>query len=133
VSEPNTYAPALVADFDLAGQVNRSADQWIKSTTFRCERAQEALLRQVQAHLATSPVQRPVKQTQQGTCVSTSGRCWGSGRSAALPPRCSMRVTPSCAGAGITVMASRRARSRTHRAPRTARPRRPTARSNETC
>jgi hypothetical protein len=46
--------------------VTRSADLWIKCTTIGCERAQEALLQLVQTHLAAPPVQRRVKQTQQG-------------------------------------------------------------------
>jgi hypothetical protein len=46
--------------------MSRSAELWIKSTTIGCERAQEALLQLVQAHLAASPVQRRVKHTQQG-------------------------------------------------------------------
>jgi hypothetical protein len=46
--------------------MSRSGDQWIKSTTIGCERAQGALLRQVQGHLAAAPVRRRVKQTQQG-------------------------------------------------------------------
>jgi hypothetical protein len=46
--------------------MNRSADLWIKCTTIGCERAREALLQLVQAHLAASPVQRRVKQTQRG-------------------------------------------------------------------
>jgi hypothetical protein len=46
--------------------MSRSADGWIGSTTIGCERAQEALLRQVRAHLAASLVQRRVKHTQQG-------------------------------------------------------------------
>jgi hypothetical protein len=43
--------------------MSRSGD---RCTTIGCEQAQETLLRHVQAHLATSPVQRRVKQTQQG-------------------------------------------------------------------
>jgi hypothetical protein len=46
--------------------MTRSADRWIKSTTIGCERAREALRRQVQAHRAVSPVQRRVKQTRRG-------------------------------------------------------------------
>jgi hypothetical protein len=46
--------------------MTRSADRWIKSTVIGCERAREALRRQVRAHLAVSPVQRRVKQTRQG-------------------------------------------------------------------
>jgi hypothetical protein len=46
--------------------MTRSADRWIGSTTIGCERAQKALLRQVQAHRAASPVPRRVKHPQQG-------------------------------------------------------------------
>ena len=46
--------------------MTRSGERWIKSTTIGCERAQEALLRHVQAHLAAPPVQRRVKHPEQG-------------------------------------------------------------------
>src|SRR5215470_5537789 len=46
--------------------MSRSAQRRIKSTTIGCEWAWEALLRQVQAHLAASPVQRRVMHPQPG-------------------------------------------------------------------
>jgi hypothetical protein len=46
--------------------MSRSANLWIKCTTIGCERGQGALLRQVQALLAASPVQRRVKHPEQG-------------------------------------------------------------------
>jgi len=47
------------------------------STAFGCEQVREALLRQMQAHLADSPVQRRVKHPQQGYLCKRIGPMLG--------------------------------------------------------